>query len=456
VGDFIETPFHEIRPPGLTRCEDGGVGNINYRWEARVHPKRQGIRVGMQRFKVCVGFAVIFGLAAFHLNAAPADVWQPQLTTKPPLSVFLRTISEFAADIFWRGAEKMGSPPRLTPIEHPEYFIQVNDEERAAYVAQAQLWQPTDIAKLTPDSVKAGEKTSLHNDAEIRCDYVPRTTDQLGGTTPKFECRGSDGHVYRVKYGKPKAFTSVAASRLFWALGYGADITTPVKIRCHGCSSDPWTKPQKVDTDAYFPNAIVQQLQPGKEITLRGQAEVGWSWQLDLPLVSEEMGGATKAEVDGLVLLAAMIQHGDSKSSQQKLICRDEESDAGTDSCSRPYMYIHDLGNTFGSDGVRTHPLDFERWAAKRVWKDSRTCIADIRQNFGNGGDGLQYPKISEAGRAFLAGLLSQLIANRANVVAIFEAAHMEEADGRHSAQAWADVLIEKAQQVINHPRCPD
>ena len=98
--------------------------------------------------------------------------------------------------------------------------------------------------------------------------------------SPKFECRAVDGETYRIKYGI-NAHTTVAASRLLWALGFGAAISTPVKVTCDACSSDPWNRLRPIDGKNTFRDAVVQQLKEGKEITLPGEAEVGWSWRND-------------------------------------------------------------------------------------------------------------------------------------------------------------------------------
>jgi hypothetical protein len=278
---------------------------------------------------------------------------------------------------------------------------------------------------------------------------------ELGGMSPKFDCRARNGKTYRIKYGV-KAHTSVAASRLLWALGFGAVISTPVKVRCYGCSSDPWNRLRPIDGENTFGDGVVQQLKEGKEITLPGEAEVGWSWKNDLPLVSEKEGGATRAQVDALKLIAVFLQDGDSKAAQQKLICRPQDYVPDKDLCRRPYMYIYDLGKTFGSDGLKVHPLDIERWKHRSVFTDPATCIGNLRQNAGNGRNGLTFPGISEQGRLFAANLLGQFIADRSRIVAMFSVAHFETADPRYSAEEWADVFISKAREVINHRPCPN
>jgi hypothetical protein len=321
-------------------------------------------------------------------------------------------------------------------------------------MSRAILWEPRDITELSAEDIRQGESAAFQPDQLISCTYLYKTHKQLRGTTPKFECQGADGKTYRIKYGV-KSHTTVAASRLFWALGFGAPASTPVKVVCHGCPPDPWHKPEAVQGENTFKDAVIQEMKKGKEITVWNKAELGWNWKNDLSLVSEEQGGATRAQVDALKLMAVLVQHGDSKSAQQKLICRPQDYDENKKVCRQPYAYVYDLGKSFGSDGLRVHPLDFERWKHKTVFKGPATCIGNLQQNAGNGRVGLTLPTISEEGRLFLADLLQQFIADRSRVVAMFTVAHMEMANPEHTADDWADVFISKAQEIINHSPCP-
>ena len=134
-------------------------------------------------------------------------------------------------------------PTQLKPITQPQWYIQVSPQVRAAYLAQAILWEPQNIRELTAESIRQGEPTSLQPDQEIFCTYLHKAHEELGGTSPKFECHGQNGEVYRINYGM-RMHTTVAASRLLWALGFGAAISTPVEVICDGCPPDPWNKPR--------------------------------------------------------------------------------------------------------------------------------------------------------------------------------------------------------------------
>jgi hypothetical protein len=46
----------------------------------------------------------------------------------------------------------------------------------------------------------------------------------------------------KVKYGEKngEVYGEIAASRLFWALGFKADCMYPARVSCHGCPTDPF------------------------------------------------------------------------------------------------------------------------------------------------------------------------------------------------------------------------
>ena len=78
--------------------------------------------------------------------------------------------------------------------------------------------------------------------------------------------------------------------------------------------------------------------------------------------------------------------------------------------CERPFMLVHDLGNTFGEANKfnrRTiSGVHLAKWSETPVWKDAGQCIGNLSKSFtGN----LSNPRISEEGRKFLADLLVQL-----------------------------------------------
>jgi hypothetical protein len=125
--------------------------------------------------------------------------------------------------------------------------------------------------------------------------------------------------------------------------------------------------------------------------------------------VDEQQGGAPKAQRDALKLLAVFLQHTDNKAENERLLCLPKgATDAG--GCEKPFMMMHDVGLTFGhanfANRDTTGSVNFDEWSTTPIWRDAKACVGHMSQSYtGTLGD----PKISEAGRRFLADLLAQL-----------------------------------------------
>ena len=128
------------------------------------------------------------------------------------------------------------------------------------------------------------------------------------------------GEVVKVRYGNYKVIGSVLASRLQWALGFGAARAYPVRVTCVGCSDEPWHKQKRhgpVSGTHLFDPATIERKAAGKEM----HADTpGWSWP-ELDQVDERVGGAPLAQRDALKLLAVFMQHTDTKLEQQEFLC---------------------------------------------------------------------------------------------------------------------------------------
>ena len=128
----------------------------------------------------------------------------------------------------------------------------------------------------------------------------------------------------KVRYGDTngEVYAQVAATRLLWALGFGANRMYPVTVACRGCTSDPWKQEQADQTAVTaFDPATVDERMDGT--TLEVKPDAGWSWK-ELDLVDEAAGGAPAAQRDALKLLAVLIQHGSNKRPNQRLLCLDK------------------------------------------------------------------------------------------------------------------------------------
>src|SRR5260221_8204327 len=93
--------------------------------------------------------------------------------------------------------------------------------ERLDLIKRAQVWMPTNIPsmdlRLGPHGPEAFQPWQ-----EVTCDYVYK--EDLPGTSRKFDCAITKDDVVKVRYGEQngKVEGEVAATRLLWALGFGA------------------------------------------------------------------------------------------------------------------------------------------------------------------------------------------------------------------------------------------
>jgi len=267
-----------------------------------------------------------------------------------------------------------------------------------------------------------------------------------------------------VKYGgsNGEVYAEVAATRLLWALGFGADGQYSVKVVCRGCPTEVGgiiRSPQESVIDP----AIIERKMHGAPF----EPDDTWGWD-ELDRVNERAGGAPRAHRDALKLLAVFLQSSDNKPEQQRLICLDQPKakangktkGRGQMSCEHPFMYMHDVGVTFGrANKLNQNPtgsMNLVEWSGAPVWKDTAGCVGNLPKSMTGT---LFDPPISEEGRQFLAGLLTQL--SDAQLRAMFEAARVElrlrnPADlssGFPTVDEWVAAFKMKREQIVNR-RC--
>ena len=275
---------------------------------------------------------------------------------------------------------------------------------RLAFIRKAQIWAPTNVPEMDLRAGPQGQSAFQPNEM-VTCDYVET---KLPGTTPKFDCTLPDGEVVKVRYGQDngKVEGAVLTSRVLWALGFGADRLYPVRVTCRGCSADPWEKRGSVSGEQVFDPAAIERKPKGHE--MKSEYRGGWAWP-ELELVDEQQGGAAKAQRDALKLLAVLLQHTDNKAENERLLCLPGGA-TGAGGCEKPFMMLHDVGLTFGhanfANRDSTGSVNFDEWSTTPIWRDAKACVGHMSESYtGTLGD----PKISEAGRQFLADLLVQL-----------------------------------------------
>jgi hypothetical protein len=336
-------------------------------------------------------------------------------------------------------ATLMGSP-RQTQIDNPN---------QVEALARAQVWEPTNVESM---DLRQGphDPGAFAPLATVNCRHVEK---EASGATPKFTCAVGDDEL-KVKYGRDNGeiYAEVAASRLLWALGFGADRVYPVRVVCTGCPDSLKADGYQAGGRAVFEYATIDREVEGYPVP--GFEESGWAWP-DLDRVNPAVGGAPKAHRDALTLLAVMLQHTDSKREQQRFICLDPpRGPEPRTTCSRPFLMIADLGKTFGKANTlnRDEPgsVNLKNWRNERVWRDGPECVGNMPKSLTGT---LENPVISEPGRRFLATLLTRL--SERQMRDMFQAARFtdrvgHDGDDPGSVQEWVDALKGKIAEVVN------
>jgi len=285
--------------------------------------------------------------------------------------------------------------------------------------------------------------------AEIDCTYLDK---ELSGKSPKFACMRAGDDELKVKFGgtNGEVYAEVAATRLLWALGFGADHMYPVKVTCHGCPKE-FGAIVRDNGDRIFDPAAIERKMPGAPLSDE------WSWK-ELDAIDEEAGGAPLAHRDALKLMAVFIQHSDNKPAQQRLICLGVDEAPADGACARPFLLLQDVGVTFGRatlfNANTPSSMNLEGWSSTPVWKSaSGPCVGNLSKSFtGTLGE----PVISEAGRQFLAGLLQQL--TDAQLRNLFEVSRVtlrlrdpgDAKSGFPTVDEWVAVFKQKRAEIVN------
>ena len=352
---------------------------------------------------------------------------------------------------------------RDQPRADDAVFMAAHDDA----LRRAQVWArpdtPIERASLRknpdgPDSLDARKTVS--------CRFRP---GGVSGTTPKFDCELDGGDTVKVKYGRnnPELYTEVIATRLLTVLGFPADRMYVVdRVRCYGCPDDPFAGLQCINegqsVNACFPQldyatyhefdaAVIERPIKGRRIETSQLR--GWTWE-ELGKIDAGAGGASRAHVDALRLMAVFLNHWDNKDKNQRLLCLGEKDVPGHQftpgSCRRPLAMIQDLGATFGPD-----KLNLARWAASPLWSDATSCAVSMK-TLPEGGSTFPDARISEEGQKFLADRLRRL--SREQIRDLFEGANVAEyPKGDSNVDRWVSAFEKRARAITDHDGpCPN
>ena len=347
-------------------------------------------------------------------------------------------------------------PSPVTPAPMGTHTLKnLSLAERDATLQRARVWQPIDTRSLDLSAGPLLPSAQRIGDA-LSCKFV-FPAKPVGGSTPKFLCEVRPDDVVKVKYGDKngEVYGEIAASRLFWALGFRVDRMYPTRVSCQGCPAEPFAaskadwhlgKPATVG-DHVFDPAVVERPLPGSAIEVPGFE--GWAWP-ELDKVNPRAGGAPRAHLDALKLLAVFVQHSDSKPEQQDLVCAPghvKRDRAGNERCTSPWLVVKDLGTTFGkATALNTSKMDLDDWSGARIWREGPACVGDLPRSLTGS---LENPPIGEAGRAFLASRL--LLLTDRQIRDLFRAAMADRRGG--SVDDWVRVFKRKRDEIVK-ARC--
>jgi hypothetical protein len=354
--------------------------------------------------------------------------------------------------------QKPAGKPAEAPAKERLKSKTVSKEERLDALARAAVWH------APPPIAKARFEPDPKQPREVSCTFE---ITQLGGTAPKFDCRTADGERIRVKYGRsPEVPSEVASAKLLHALGFGADTVTLVeRVRCYGCPNEPFMTMKTLgfagaeklygkvmDTKEFkdFEWAAVERRHDGRPIETDDVE--GWAF-FELDVIDARKGGAPKAHVDALRLLAVFMSHWDNKSENQRLMCLSEKDWPEGGKCSRPFAMMQDVGAAWGPRKV-----DLPEWEKAPIWADRASCKVSM--------DALPYHgatftpvTVTEAGRRHLGGLLSQLTDQQ--IDALFRTSRFDQATGllggvkSSSIADWVRAFRGKVRQITDGAPCP-
>lgn len=280
------------------------------------------------------------------------------------------------------------------------------------------------------------------------------------GTTPKFHCSvagvvDEDGDLVRYKV-KPhfkgqardkkngEIYGEFLSSRFSRALGFFADDEWVADVTCPDCEKSLTSGFQGASFTPFQPAAGIE-LPLGKGIDVNcNDKDVS---SIDAALSKLVQGGAPRAEIDAFKLWLAFIDHGDTKTNNQKYGCLSwKKVDEKTLVCEQgaAVFYVSDMGSTWGYSSSSEKKATLEAWKGKEPIRVSNGRCTTTAKGVGD-------TNISEAGRQLLSNGLQRLLdAEKSDglITKVFRASRNAERD--QPPEAWTAEFERKAKMIID------
>lgn len=283
------------------------------------------------------------------------------------------------------------------------------------------------------------------------------------GTTPKFHCSvpgvvDDNGELIRLKI-KPhfkgqtrdkrngEVYGEFLSSRFSKALGFFADDEWVADVTCPDCEKSLTKSFQGTPFNPFQPAAGIElALGHGIDVNCDHKDSGALAGSLQKLLQS----GAPRAEIDAFKLWLAFIDHGDTKTDNQKFSCLKSTKNADNTRTCEPgeaVFYVSDMGSTFGYSTASEKKARLSQWQGKDPIRVSGGHCTTTAKSVGD-------TSITEEGRQLLARGLQRLLdaeSKDGTITNVFRASRNAERD--QPAEEWTREFERKARTIID-ARC--
>ncbi|MEP6636173.1 MAG: hypothetical protein ABJB97_05565 [Acidobacteriota bacterium] len=236
------------------------------------------------------------------------------------------------------------------------------------------------------------------------------------------------------------------SSRFSKALGFFADDEWVADVTCPDCEQSLTKKFQGSSFTPFQPAAGIE-LSLGKGIDVNCNQKDSGALAGSLQKLLQSR--APRAEIDAFKLWLAFIDHGDTKTDNQKFTCLSSKKNGNTRTCEpgEAVYYVSDMGSTFGYSSASEKKARLAAWKGKDPIRVSGGHCTTTAKSVGD-------TSISEDGRQLLARGLQRLLDAESTdhtITRVFRASRNGERD--RPPEEWTAEFERKAKTIID-ARC--